>query len=172
MDFTVGLPMIAHQHDVIIVTIDQLTKVEHFSPMRSSYTIDFVANVFMCDIVRLHGIPRKIILDRDPVFTFAFWTSLQHDLGVQLNFSSAYHPETDGQTKRVNQILEDMLRMYLMDRQTHWEDYLYLVEFAYNNGYHSSIGMAPFQALYGRPCRTPLSWDSLEDHILLGPEML
>ena len=65
-----------------------------------------------------------------------------------------------------------MLRMYVMDRHTHWEDYLYLVEFAYNNGYHSSIGMAPFQALYGRPCRTPLSWDSLEDRILLGPEML
>ena len=97
---------------------------------------------------------------------------MQHDIGAQLNFSSAYHPETDGQTKRVNQVLEDMLRMYVMDRQTHWEDYLYLVEFSYNNGYHSSIGMAPFQALYGHPCRTPLSWDSLEDHILLGPEML
>ena len=89
-----------------------------------------------------------------------------------MNFSSTYHPETDGQRERVNQVLEDMLRMYVMDRQTHWEDYLYLVEFAYNNGYHSSIGMAPFQALYGRPCRTPLSWDSLEDRILLGPEML
>ena len=89
-----------------------------------------------------------------------------------MNFSSTYHPETDGQIERVNQVLEDMLRMYVMDRQTHWEDYLYLVEFSYNNRYHSSIGMAPFQALYGHLCRTPLSWDSLEDHILLGPEML
>lgn len=126
----------------------------------------------MRDIVRLHGIPWKIISDRDPVFTSEFWTSLQHGLGAQLNFSSAYHLETDGQTERVNQVLEDMLRMYVMDRQTFWEDYLYLVEFAYNNGYHSSIGMAPFQALYGRPYHTPLSWDNLEDRVLLGPEML
>ena len=98
----------------------------------------------MEDIVRLHGIPRRIIFDRDPVFTSALWTSLQHALGTQLNFSLAYHPQTDGQTERVNQILEDMLRMYVMDQQTRWEDYLYLVEFAYNNGYQSSIGMPPF----------------------------
>ena len=112
--------------------------------IRSSYNTASMANVFMHDIVRLHGISRKIISDRDPVFTFAFWTFLQHGLGAQLNFNSAYHLETDGQTEGVNQVLEYMLRMYLMDRQTHWEDYLYLVEFAYNNGYHSSIGMAPF----------------------------
>ena len=97
---------------------------------------------------------------------------MQRELGTQLHFSSAYHPEIDGQTERVNQILEDMLRMYVMDRQNKWEEYLHLVEFAFNNGYHSSIGMAPFQALYGRPCRTPLSWDNMEDRILLGPEML
>ena len=70
----------------------------------------------MQDIVRLHRIPRKIISDRDPVFTSAFWTSLQHDLGAQLNFSTTYHPQKNGQTKRVNQVLEDMLRMYVMDR--------------------------------------------------------
>ena len=78
----------------------------------------------------------------------------------------------DGQTERVNQVLEDMLRMYVMDRQNKWEEYLHLAEFTYNNGYHSSIGMAPFQALYGRPCRTPLSWDNLEDRVILGPDML
>jgi hypothetical protein len=172
MDFIVGLPVTYRRHDAIMVTVDKLTKVAHFSPMQSSYTATSVARVFMKDIVRLHGVPRKIISDRDPVFTSEFWTSLQHALGTQLNFSSAYHPETDGQTERVNQVLEDMLRMYVMDRQTHWEDYLYLVEFAYNNGYHSSLGMSPFQALYGRPCRTPLSWDRLEDRVLLGPEML
>lgn len=132
----------------------------------------YVARVFMEDIVRLHGIPQRIIFDRDLVFTSALWTSLQQSLGTKLNFSSAYHPETDGQTERVNQVLEDMLRMYVMDQQSCWEEYLHLVEFAYNNGYHSSIGMAPFQALYGRPCRTPLSWDRLEDRVLLGPEML
>ena len=116
MDFIVGLPMTASHHDAIMVTIDRLTKVAHFAPIRSSYIAASVAGVFMRDIVRLHGIPRKIISDRDPVFTSAFWTSLQHDLEAQLNFSSAYHPETDGQTERVNQVLDDMLRMYGMDR--------------------------------------------------------
>ena len=106
------------------------------------------------------------------MFTSSFWRSLQRELGTQLNFSSAYHLETDGQTERVNQILEEMLRMYVMDRHNRWEEYLHLVEFSYNNGYHSSIGMAPFKALYGRPCRTPLSWDNLEDRIILGPVML
>ena len=103
----------------------------------------------MEQVVRLHGIPKKIILDRDPIFTSSLWRSMQCELGTQLNFSSAYHPKTDGKIERVNLILEDMLMMYVMDRQNKWEEFLHLVEFAYNNGYHSSIGMAPFQALYG-----------------------
>ena len=88
--------MTSRRHDAIIITVDRLTKVAHFSPIRSSYTIAFVANVLICDIIRLHGIPQKIILDRDHVFTSVFWTSLQHDLGVHLNFSSTYHLEIDG----------------------------------------------------------------------------
>ena len=97
---------------------------------------------------------------------------MQSALGTQLNLSTAYHPETDGQTERVNQLLEDMLRMYVMDQQSRWEKYLPLVEFSYNNSYHSSIGMPPFEALYGRPCRTPLSWDRLEDRIIVGPDLI
>eukprot|EP00253_Pinus_taeda_P011577 PITA_11577 len=93
-------------------------------------------------------------------------------MGTQLNFSTSYQPETDGQTERVNQVLEDMLRMYVMDQQNQWEKYLPLVEFAYNNSYHSSLQATPFEILYGRPCRTPLSWDRLEDRVMLGPEML
>lgn len=172
IDFIVRLPVSSHRHDVIMVTMDRLTKVAHFSRVFPSYNASSMARIFMEDIVRLHGIPRRIISDKDLVFTSALWTSLQHALGTQFNFSSTYHPETDGQTERVNQILEDILRMYVMDQQTRWEDYLYLVEFAYHNSYHSSIGMPPFQALYGHPCRTPLSWDHLEDRVLLGPEML
>jgi len=95
---------------------------------------------------------------------------MQSALGTQLNLSTAYHLETDGQTERVNQILEDMLRMYVMDQQSQWEKYLSLVKFAYNNSYHSSIGMPPFEALYDRPCRTPLSWDRLEDRVIIGPD--
>jgi len=97
---------------------------------------------------------------------------MQSALGTQLNLSTAYHPETDGKTQRVNQVLEDMLRMYVMDQQLHWEKYLSLVEFAYNNIYHSSIGMPPFEALYGRPCTTLLNWDKLEDRVIVGPKLI
>eukprot|EP00253_Pinus_taeda_P008175 PITA_08175 len=93
-------------------------------------------------------------------------------LGTQLSFSTTYHPQTDGQTERVNQVLEDMLRTYVMQQPTRWEEYLHLVEFAYNNGYHSSLKMSPFEVLYGRKCRTPSSWGGPEDKFLLGPEML
>ena len=93
-------------------------------------------------------------------------------MGTKLNFSTTYHPQTDGQTERTNQILEDMLRMYVMDRPSKWEDYLHLAEFAYNNSYQSSIKMSLFEALYGRKCRTPLSWSQPEDKLMLGPDAL
>ncbi|KAH9293928.1 hypothetical protein KI387_040867, partial [Taxus chinensis] len=111
----------------------------------------------------LHGIPELIISDRDLRMTSRFWQTLNAALGTKLNFSSAYHPEMDGQTERVNQVLEDMLRMYCMDQQYKWEEYLPLVEFAYNNTYHASLKMAPFEALRGRKCRTHVSWDNVED---------
>ncbi|KAH9303245.1 hypothetical protein KI387_014828, partial [Taxus chinensis] len=120
----------------------------------------------------LHGVPELIISDRDPRMTSRFWQTLNTALGTKLNFSSTYHPETDGQTERVNQVLEDMLQIYCMDQQYKWEEYLPLVEFAYNNTYHSSLKMAPFEALYGRKYRTPISWDSIEDRVVIGPEIL
>ena len=122
--------------------------------------------------MRLPCIPRKIISDRDSIFTSSFWRELQGAVGTKLNLSTTYHPQTDGQTERVNQVLEDMLRMYVMDNQVKWEEYLHLVEFAYNNGHHSSLGMPPYQALYGRPCRTPLSWDRIEDRVTVGPQIV
>ena len=102
-----------------MVIVEKLSKVAHFSPMKASYTTSSIAHVFLEDIVWLYGIPDWIILDRDPVFTLVLWTSLQYALGTQLNFNSAYHLETDGQTKRVNQVLEDMLRIYVVDKQMH-----------------------------------------------------
>jgi transposase InsO family protein len=117
-------------------------------------------------------VPKKIISDRGSVFTGRFWMSFQEALGTQLNFSTAYHPETDGQTERTNQTLEDMLRMYVMDQQKSWEEFLPLVELAYNNSYQRTIKMAPFDFLCGRLCRTPLSWDRLEDRVLVGPEAI
>lgn len=155
-----------------MVVVDKLTKSAHFIPVKTTFEASAIAQIFLKEIIRLHGVPRKIISDRDTRFTSRFWKSLLQAMGTQLNFSTAYHPETDGQTERVNQVLEDMLRMYVMDHQSQWEKYLPLVEFAYNNSYHSSIQAAPFEILYGRPCRTPLSWDRLEDRVMLGPEML
>jgi transposase InsO family protein len=169
MDFVVGLPLTSHRHNAILVIVDKLTKSAHFILVRDTYDVTDVARVFVSEVIHLHGIPKKIISDRDSRFTSRFWTSLQSALGTQLNLSTTYHPEIDGKTKRVNQVMEDMLRMYVMDNQTQWEKYLPLVEFAYNNSYHISIGMPPYKALYGRPCRMPLSWDRLEDRVTVGP---
>ena len=108
-------------------------------------------------IVRLHGVPLSIVSDRDTRFTSQFWRSLQESLGTHLKFSTAYHPQTDGQSERTIQILEDMLRACMLDFTGSWEDHLHLVEFSYNNSFQASIGMAPFAALYGKRCRLPLS---------------
>jgi transposase InsO family protein len=169
MDFVVGFPLASLRHNAILVIVDKLTKSAHFISVRDTYDVTDVARVFVSEVIHLHGIPRKIISDRDSRFNSRFWTSLQSPLGTQLNLSTDYHPETDGKTERVNQVMEDMLRMYVMDNQTQWEKYLRLVEFAYNNNYHSSIGMPPYEALYGRPCRIPLSWDRLEERVTIGP---
>jgi transposase InsO family protein len=170
MDFVVGFPLMARRHDSIFVLVDTLTKSAHFIPMRMTYQAPDIARVFISKIVRFHGMPKKIISDQGSVFTGQFWTIFQEALGTQLNFSTAYHPETDGQTERMNQTLEDMLRMYVLDQQKRWEECLPLVEFSYNNSYQSTIKMAPFEFLYERPCQTPLSWDRLEDRVLVGPE--
>jgi len=126
----------------------------------------------MQEIVRLHGVPVSIVSDRDTRFLSHFWQSLQTSLGSKLKFSTAYHPQTDGQSERVIQILEDMLRACVMDFKGSWEDHLHLVEFSYNNSYQSSIQMSPFEALYGRKCRSPVCWDDIGERKLLGPELI
>ena len=106
----------------------------------------------------MHGLPKAIVYDRYVKFTSNFWKGLFPNLGMKLNFSTAYHPETDGKIESFNQVLEDMLCMYVMDKTTKWEYYLHLVYFAYNNGHQESLGMSPYEALYGRRCRTPVTW--------------
>jgi transposase InsO family protein len=135
MDFIVGLPLTARRHDSIFVVVDTLMKSAHFIPVRTMYQAPDIVRVFISEIVRLHGVPKRIISDRGSVFTVRFWTSFQEALGTQLNFSTTYHLETDGKTGRMNQTLEDMLRMYVMDQQKNWEEFFRLVEFAYNNIY-------------------------------------
>ena len=118
MDFVVVFPLTSERHNAILVIVDELTKSAHFIPVRDSYNVTDVKRVFVNEVIRLHGLPTKIISDRESRFTSRFWTILQSALGTQLNLSTAYHPETDGKTERVNQVMEDMLRMYVMDNQT------------------------------------------------------
>jgi transposase InsO family protein len=110
------------------------------------------------EIVSKHGVPKKIVLDRGSVFTSTFWGNLHAALGSQLDFSTAYHPQTGGQTERTNQILEDMLRACALDFRGSWDEHLPLAEFSYNNSYQSSLKVAPFEVLYGRKCRSPICW--------------
>src|SRR3954463_8250334 len=136
-------------------SIDQGSR---FLPVRADYKVSQYSRIYMREIVQLHGAPLSIVSDRDPKFTSGFWNSLQAALGTEIRLSTAYHPQTDGQSERTIQTPEDMLRTCVMDFGGRWEDHLHLVEFAYNNSYQASIGMAPYEALYGRPCRSPLCW--------------
>lgn len=149
MDFITTLPRSSEGNTQILVVVDRLSKMAHFIPCKKAVSAPNVASLFIQHVFKLHGLPKSIVSDRDPKFTGHFWTSLFKSLGTNLLFSSAYHPQTNGQTERVNQILEEMLRHYIQSRLASREDYLPLVEFAYNNSFHSAIGMTPFQASYG-----------------------
>ena len=156
MDFISGLPRTKKGNDAIWVIVDRLTKSAHFLPIKVTFSLERLAKLYIDEIVSRHGIPISIVSDRDPRFTSRFWPSLQKALGTKLKFSTAFHPQTDGQSERTIQTLEDMLRACVMDFAGSWDEHLPLMEFAYNNSYHSSIGMPPYEALYGRKCRTPI----------------
>ena len=136
--------------------VDRLTKSIHFLPINVEDSLEKLAQLYVDEIVRLHGVPVSIVSDQDPRFTSRFWPSLQAALGTRLHFSTAFHPQTDGQSERTIQALEDMLRGCVIEFKGSWDTHLSLMEFAYNNSYQSSIGMAPFEALYGWKCRTPV----------------
>lgn len=112
------------------------------------------------------------IFDRDPRFMSKFWQSLHHTLGTKLRLSSTYHLQTDGQSERTIQSLEDLLRACVLEKSGSWDKFLPLIEFTYNNSFHTSIGMASFEGLYGRKCRTPLCWLDSGDNLILGPDVI
>jgi transposase InsO family protein len=172
MDFITKLPMTIKQHDSIMVVVDKLTKAAHFIFVKKTPNTTNIVDIYLKEVARLHGIPKAIVSDRDSKFTSNFWKGLFKGLGTNLNFSTTYHPESDGQTKRVNQIIEDMLRMHVMDKPSKWEDHLHLVEFAYNNGYQASIKMSPFEALYGGKCNTSINWDNSSNWTIIGLDLL
>ncbi|KAK5845757.1 hypothetical protein PVK06_001973 [Gossypium arboreum] len=172
MDFVSGLPLSASKKDAIWVVVDRLTKSAHFIPVRTDFSLDKLAELYVSQIVRLHGVPISVVSDRDPRFTSRFWKKLQEALGTKLHFSTAFHPQTDGQSERIIQILEDMLRCCILEFGGSWERYLPLIEFAYNNSFQSSIKMAPYEALYGHKCRTPLFWTELGENKIFGVDLI
>ncbi|GKB80958.1 putative reverse transcriptase domain-containing protein [Tanacetum coccineum] len=172
MDFVTKLPKSSQGYDTIWVIVDRLTKSALFLPMRETDPMEKLARMYLKEVVTRHVIPVSIICDRDGRFASNFWRLLQKALGTSLNISTAYHPETDGQSERTIQTLEDMLRACVIDFGNDWVKHLPLVEFSYNNSYHASIKDAPFEALYGRKCRSPICWVEVGEVQLTGPEIV
>ncbi|KAL8111406.1 hypothetical protein AgCh_019214 [Apium graveolens] len=141
-DFVLGLPRTQKGNDVIWIIVDRLTKSAHFLAISEASPLEKLTKLYIREIVRLHGVPVSIVSDRDPRFTSRFWNSFQEEMGTKLNFKGS------------------------------WEEHLSLVEFAYNNSFQATIGMAPYEALYGRRCRTPLCWNEVGERKLLGPELI
>jgi hypothetical protein len=171
MDFIMGLPKTQSGYDSIWVIMDQLTKVAQFIPVKTTYSGLQLAELYMSRIVCLHGVPKKIVSDRGTQFNLKFWERLHETLDTQLCFSSAYHPQTNGQTGRVNQILEDMLRACALQYGRSWDMSLSYAEFAYNNSYQETLKMAPFEMLYGRRCQTSLFWSETREQKVFGPDI-
>ncbi|GJR86764.1 putative reverse transcriptase domain-containing protein [Tanacetum coccineum] len=171
MDFVNGLPRMLSGYDTIWVIIDRLTKSAHFLPTKKTDTIEKLTQLYLKEIVCRHGVSVSVISDRDSHFMSRFWKSLQKALGTNLDMSTAYHPQTDGQGERTIQMLEDMLCACVIDFESSWDRHLPLVEFSYNNSYHVSIKAAPYEALYERKCRSLVCWSEVGDSQLTGPEI-
>jgi transposase InsO family protein len=158
MDFIMGLPRTRSSYDSIWVIVYRLTNVAHFIPIKTTYSGPQLAELYISRIIYLLGVPEQIVSDRGTQFTSKFWERLHETLDTQLHFSSAYHPQTDGRTERVNQIIEDMLRACALQYRRSSDKSLSYAEFSYNKSYQESLKMAPFEMLYGHRCRTLLFW--------------
>jgi hypothetical protein len=172
MDFIVGLPLTARKFDSIWVIVDRHTKSAHFIPVHTKYRVEKYAEIYVARVLCLHGVPKTIVSDRGSQFVAHFWEQLHTSLGTHLIHSLAYHPQMDGQTARVNQILEDMLRACVMEYPGSWDKNLSWAEFSYNNSYQESLKMAPFELLYGWQCRTPLNWIEPGEKAIFGPDIV
>ncbi|GJW41884.1 putative reverse transcriptase domain-containing protein [Tanacetum coccineum] len=163
MDFVTKLPNTSTGQDAIWVIVDRLTKSAHFLPMKEIDSMEKLMRQYLKEVVSRYGVPVSIISDRDSKFTSHFWQSLNKALVTQLDMSTAYHLQTDGQSERTIQTLEDMPRACVIDFWKGWDRHLPLVEFSYNNSYHTSIKAAPFEVLYGQKFRSPVCWDEVGD---------
>jgi hypothetical protein len=172
MYFIVGLPHTQLGYDSIWVIVDRLTKVAHFIPIKMTYPRAKLIELYMSRIVCLHGVPKKMVSDRGSQFTSKFLEKLHKSMDTELNFSLAYHPQTNDQSDRTNQILEDMLRACALQHGKSWDKSLPHAEFSYKDSYQASIEMEPFEALYGRQCRTTLFWSQMRESQVFGLEVL
>ena len=152
--------------------MDRLTKSAHFLVVQMTFTLERFCRLYIQEIVRLHGSPVSIVSDIDLRFMTHFWKSFQKAMGTRLTMSTTFHPQTDGQLEMTIQVLEDMLRACVLDHMGSWEEHLPLVEFAYNNSYQASIQMAPYEALYGRPCRSPICWTEVGESSIIGRDLI
>ncbi|GKB43817.1 reverse transcriptase domain-containing protein [Tanacetum coccineum] len=172
MDFFTKLAKTPSGYDIIWVTVDRLTKSAHFIPIRETYSMHKLTKLYIKEIVSRHSVLVSIISDRDSKFISNFWQSLQKAFGTQLDMSTAYHPQTNSQSERTIQTLEDMLRACIIDFGKSWDDHLLLVKISYSNSYHSSLKSSPFEALYGQKCRSLVCWSEVGDVQLTGPEIV
>jgi transposase InsO family protein len=171
-NFIMDLPRTQSNYDFIWVIVDRLTNVAHFIPIKITYFGSQLAELYISRIVCLHEVSKKIVSDRGTQFTSKFWERLHETLDSQLRFSSAYHPQTDGQTKRVNQILEDMLRACALQYKRSWDKSLSYAELSCYNSYQESLKMTPFEMLHGRRCQTLSFWSEPEERKVFGLDIL
>ena len=172
MDFVTHLPRTQQKHDAVWLIVDRLTKSAHFLSGRMTFSLGRFCRLYIREIFRIHEVPVSIMSDRDPRFTAHFWKIFQKAMDTRLTMSTAFYPQTDGQSERTIQVLEDMLRACVLDRKGSWEEHLTLVEFANNNSFQASIQMAPYEALYGRPCRSSLCWTEVGESSIIGPDLI
>ena len=172
MDFMTHLLRTQQKHETVWAIVNRLTKSAHFLAVWMTFALERFCRLYIREIVRLHGVPVSIVSDRDPRFTAHFWKSFQKAMGTRLIMSTAFHPQTYGQSERTIHVLKDMLRACVLVHKNSWEEHFPLVEFAYNNSYQASIQMPPYEALYGRPCRSPLCWTEVGESSITGPDLI